>query len=116
MTMSQKIVSYNVAKALKEAGYPQECKDGTIYYAENGLKWKYDSETYDMYDDPVYCICLTYIDAWLWLWNTKNIKIEVADKPYFAKAKVMGKFFVETNPEEAIAKAIDYLIENNLIK
>ncbi len=109
--MEQKLVSYKVAKALKEAGYTQG-KENTAYYNEEGMLVKpcVFCGGKEIADAP------TYLDAWLWLWNTKNIQIEVADKSYFAKAKVMGKFFVETNPEEAIAKAIDYLVEGNLIK
>lgn len=115
--MEQKLVTFEVAKALKEAGYPQ----GEVHITEIGWYNKAGVFTKELPflwkgDDAFVALAPTYIDAWLWLWNTKNIQIEVADKSYFAKAKVMGKFFVETNPEEAIAKAIEYLVTNNLIK
>lgn len=114
----KKLVTYKVAKALKEAGYPQ---GGTPYqYVTKNYDTFKEGEVIDSFyenwagnnviDIP------TYLSTWLWLWNTKNIQIEVADKSYFAKAKVIGKVFVETNPEEAFAKAIEYLVTNNLIK
>lgn len=120
--MEQKHVSFEMAKALKEAGYLQPLtgfgyatKQQVIEFCKFNEGDLFDLEEFFPEPDN-YVYCPTYIDVWLWLWNTKNIQIEVADKSYFAKAKVMGKFFVETNPEEAIAKAIDFLVVNNLIK
>lgn len=108
--MTQKIVTFEVAKALKDAGYPQVGRYQYTYAGELLV---------DLVREGGICygpMAPSYLDAWLWMWNTKNIQIEVADKSYFAKAKVIGKVFVETNPEEAIANAIGFLVENNLIK
>ena len=103
--MTQKIVTFEVAKALKEAGYPIELPS---QIETGGVRIpKFPS----------------YIDTWLWLWREKKTEIEMQALSY-ARGRVRvwpeyfksSKVFESTDPEEAIAKAIDYLVENNLIK
>lgn len=122
--MAQKIVSYEVAKALKEAGY---WNPGTT------IKDAYNNGCYiddgRFYKDG--CVCPwdilypapTYLDAWLWLWREKKAEIDIQVASY-ARGRVRvwpeyfksSKVFESNDPEEAIAKAIDYLVDNNLIK
>lgn len=97
-----KRVSFKVAQAIKDAGFPQDYKNAEDVYTNlNGGMW----------------VKPTYIEAWLWLWREKDIKYEIVksgdkvlckEEPY--------KFFYMKDPEEAIEKAIEYLVTNNLIK
>ena len=121
--------SFKVAKAIKEAGYPQELKEGTIFYCENGPKDKYDSELYELFD-PMYCVCPYVLEVWLWLWRVKKISIELSESFGNVDANMwdnrdnrnpVSLFDIDerhnyTDPEEAIIAAIEYLAENNLIK
>lgn len=108
----KKKVSFKVAKAIKEAGYPQgntmsgywvadEVK-GRIKYGDavNAVMWGKDNKIVDM---P------TYIDVWLWLWREKGTPIQV-DYTFCSIDCQLN------DPEEAIIAAIEYLVENNLIK
>lgn len=115
-----KRVSFKVAEAIKKAGYPQELKEGTIFYCENGLKDKYDSELYELFD-PMYCVCPFAMEVWLWLWREKKKWIDVS----FSLDEGNWTFMqnpspcdcgLYNDPEEAIIAAIEYLVENNLIK
>lgn len=125
--MAQKIVSFEVAKALKEAGYPQgntlcqyAIKPYYDYDQERELKEGQYSESFMILgiDAP------TYIDAWLWLWREKGIMIETSRVEDCVDVQVYTKDLeclyvddqVYPDPEEAIAKVIEYLVENNLIK
>lgn len=117
-----KRVSFKVAKAIKEVGYPQ---DSDIYY--------YDSygnlNVYESYST----MCLHngyrapfYLDVWTWLWNEKNIQI--TPKRWTQPSCIGSTIEVcncllhemynldKTGPEEAIIAAIDYLVDNDLIK
>lgn len=98
--MAQKRVPFKVAKALKEAGYPQ-----------------------NDYDEMIGSITKpTYIDVWLWLWMEKKIRIElviddITDKSYpIVNRQHDWLFDSDEDPEESIIAAIDYLADNNLIK
>lgn len=105
-----KRVSFEVAKAIKEAGYPQgetdQCFDskGVLHYTSSSDSWL---------DNDIYIDVPTYIEVWLWLWREKNIKYEIVksgdkvlckEEPY--------KFFYMKDPEEAIIAAIEYLVIN----
>lgn len=116
--MAQKIVSFEVAKALKDASYPQECDRFCSVppkYQDIGRKIA----------QP------TYIDAWLWLWREKGWFLKIIpsgkvefhfqilqyDKEYEEwHSEGVASLSCFQDPEEAIIKAIDYLVENNLIK
>lgn len=131
-----KEVSFEVAKALKEAGYPQgntaKCylcyltadlnqfyKKGQIVDNEEG-EWA--TLTSDLVDIP------TYLDVWFWLWRERKIEILPAYDEYGCvrisfgqdcEPKILrfhnGKS-VSHDPEEAIIAGIEYLVENDLIK
>lgn len=106
-----KRVSFKIAKVLKEAGYPQDELDSPNSH------WFYDEE------NKCDILRMTYIEVWLWLWEEKNIQIDVVST--FEKTCVVviwesGKrIFVQCkciDPEDAIIAAIDYLVDNDLIK
>lgn len=119
-----------MAKALKEAGYPQYFEGFEDYgYFMNGNH----SQIYnhDENDCPMYyhilCVAPTYMEAWLWLWREKGIYLEI-EKLYATESYIQhgcvcgteqcGGFYTPevTDPEEAIIAAIEYLVENDLIK
>lgn len=119
--MEQKRVSFKVAKALKEAGY-----------------WDPNTTLTSQYNNPCYakneklyengCICdwedvfpaPTYLDVWLWLCREKGKDSMTC---YFKDRRRwscwitgMERTISENDPEEAIIAAIDYLVDNDLIK
>lgn len=102
--MGQKRVSLKVAKAIKEVGYPQDYEE--ICYFDDNME--------------IICKCPRCIDVWLWLWVEKNIKLSIEPNEDEAECfttdlgKLISKFGNE--PEEAIAEAIEYLVDNDLIK
>ncbi|MCQ2257868.1 MAG: hypothetical protein MJZ41_07745 [Bacteroidaceae bacterium] len=120
-------VSFAVAKVIKEAGYPQELKEGTIFYCENGLRDKYNSELYELFD-PMYCVCPYVLDVWLWLWREKGIRFDVEDlwdaelsypeRGCASNTNQLGGICTPevSDPEEAIEKAIKCLVTNDLLK
>lgn len=123
-----KRASFEVAQAIKESGYPlikfqtvsrkqfesgfgyKYFNDGNFYSESPSILHPEDNNTIDMY------YCPTYIEVWLWLWEEKEICIEIKDNHYYTLAKVNNKRFHEDSPEEAIEQAIEYLTENDLIK
>lgn len=115
-----KRVSFKVAKAIEAAGYPQ------YYNNFDGTNCHYVNENTIQYHSPIGCytdvICAApfVLDVWLWLW--KNISIQIEDEYCTAWAKnseiLYQKYYGKSvdNPEEAIDTAIEYLVDNNLIK
>ena len=140
-----KRVSFEVAKAIKKAGYHEICH----YYYSDG----YDDEDNPEHEFVLCAACIptfvqdwndtnkhpeydkdhkeywrnvwsapTYFETWLWLWREKGIQIPVGvDSATIWMPGNDGNmhnrgFFKNDDPEEAIIEAIDYLIENDLIK
>lgn len=114
-----KYISFKVAVAIKEAGYPQD-----------ELK---NPDTHWFYDEKTKCDILrpTYIDVWLWLWRKKNISIELAQHIKCIVADIwdnkenfldpISLFQIDhkhniQDPEDIIIKAIEILVEHNLIR
>lgn len=121
--MAQKRVSFKVAKAIKEAGYPQD-KSSSCYNAYTG-EFHYTSCLDSWLKDGDYIDAPTYLDVWLWLWREKKIFIEPAIhfdsvKGYYFTAFIISdnitKHVEASDSEEAIIAAIDYLVDNDLIK
>ena len=133
-----KRVSFEVAKAIKEAGYPQtksiQCnyyyairkqeKAGQPYYYEGYLLSSDDIYDCDAYDDD-YIDAPTYIDVWLWLWQVKGIHIDIVSSKLGTQMdiwdseqhNIMGDNTVfYSSPEDAIEAAIKYLVDNKLLK
>lgn len=118
-----KRVSFKVAKAIKEAGYPQGPEE--YAYRSNGEIYIFEN----MFDHiPDYCCdAPTYLEVWLWLCDKGIVfypAMYSAHHPsgwscyYRDNIRVMdvNTFGVYNTPEEAIIKAIDYLVDNDLIK
>lgn len=152
--MAQKTVSFEVAKALKEAGYPQPQTDvwgyvnrpnncyftGRHYYwdenHERQIEWDETNQfhTIDDWADEIepsfYGSAIaapTYLDVWLWLWREKRITLEPSKEGILVLEceDENGQLYYSHNiysqdenkdPVEAIIAAIDFLVENNLIK
>lgn len=98
-----KRVSFKVAKAIKEAGYPQdELKNPDSH-------WFYDEET------KCDILRVTYLEVWLWLWREKKIRINCNYDKYnlpptwWCNNEDTSNF---DDPEEAIIAAIEYLVDN----
>ncbi len=119
--MEQKRVSYKVAKAIKEAGYPQGDTD-EVYVLETlcmGSSVSPKGVTlpshFAMMVSGSFADIPTYLDVWLWLWREKKFSIDV--DCYNCDKWTTDINSVEFNdPEEAIIAAIEYLVDNNLIK
>lgn len=129
--MEQKLVTYKVAKALKEAGYLQPItgfgyatKQQTIDFCNFDEGDIFDLDTFPPELDD-YVFCPTYLDAWLWLWKDKKLYIDICSDWDATSMSIWGDggsrpLLIDpieySDPEEAIASAIEYLVENNLIK
>lgn len=129
-----KRVSFKVAKALKEAGYPQgnlvglhKVKSFPMYYKDDYVPdYEYFYLNYiDFIDKDLMTACPTYLDAWLWLWREKKIAIPADyfgyENNYWSSYVPIGddkfEFFEPLHdPEEAIIAAIEYLVTNKLLK
>ena len=103
-------VSFEVAKAIKEAGYPQESDK---VYLPDGVFCNYISHFINYYAAP------TYYDVWLWIKREKDIKI-VFD--YYTQTctiyinDIRKETFNFSRPMESIKDAIEYLVNKNLLK
>lgn len=115
MNMEQKRVTFEVAKALKEAGYSQGFQLGEAYYNQYGEIQYY---TEDMVLGSNICDAPYVTDAWRWLWREKNIYVQVGLKCCTLSFPHVDSctFKLTTDPEEAIEAAIDYIVDNNLLK
>lgn len=120
-----KQVTFKVATALKDAGYPQDLSTYQKCY------WSHCDDirlfNYDEVDCLDYwqlcCAAPTYLDVWLWLWREKKIFIDVNkfsidlnDSRVSTLIYEKQVIFIENDPEESIKNAIEYLCDNNLIK
>lgn len=117
-----KRVSFEVAKALKEAGYPQwsveEADNSKLAYDCEGELWEiryFDQNPQDYYTAP------TYLDVWLWLWREKDMKLlfypTYKEDSYGIQGLSIPFNKEEYNdPEEAIIAAIEYFVNKDLIK
>lgn len=104
-----KRVSFEVAKCLKEIGYPQEnIGQGMVYNTYEHLV-----EVYGMCASFV--AAPTYLEVWLWLWREKKIALSIIKdgNGWYGFEIFQGHL---NDPEEAIIAAIEYLVINNLIK
>lgn len=143
--MEQKRVSFSIAKAIKNAGYPQV---GYYWYSPQGEECYSESDL----DEVGYISSPTYLDVWLWLWREKKVELSFIYGPrfndidetlfcfpleYHAKSHPNMKHIIQemnyassycsshghrhgnhehADPEEAVVSAIEYLVANNLIK
>ena len=124
--MEQKRVSFKVAKAIKEAGYPQKCDKfyaGTQRYHDTTERTIFEGYLIDRYEDRHLSDCAApyALDVWLWLWREKGIGFTISatnDNCGFSHHRINGCYteIGFSDPEEAIIAAIDaaldYLIKN----
>lgn len=128
--MKQQLASFEVVKAIKEAGYPlvrymtlsreqfeaghgyKYSKDEYYYSESPSILHPEDNDTIDMYFRP------TYIEIWLWLCKKKNFKFELKYNECSCCWHCYWDYYFEcgSDPESAIVAAIEYLVTNNLIK
>ena len=123
-----KRVSFKVAKAIKQAGYPQEKKDGTALYPVNGeFKGKLCSYNSDAPErDKQSIVAPTYLEVWLWLWREKKCYIQHElcfrndnESSFVCVDKINNIAWVKSlseDPEDAIIAAIERLVEKDLLK
>lgn len=104
--------SFKVAKALKEAGYPQDRTES--HYTNCGELIYYGIAGETGFDAP------TYLETWIWLWREKGKFIDIlkdcTGKFAAFYREEITKICESSDPEEAIIAAIEDLVENNLIK
>lgn len=120
-----KKVSFEVAKTIKKVEYPQGNTDECYLTANHNEFYKIgqivdnaDREwavlTKHLADAP------TYFEVWTWLWQEKDIHIEIIDskitKQCYATINDEKDTILFNSVEEAIIAAIEYLVENDLIK
>lgn len=135
-----KKVSFKVAKAIKEAGYSQDCSNEywikfknkpelLIIKGDEALDFyeNISDETDENYVEEYYTVT-EYLEVWLWLWREKNIRFDVEDfwnaelsypeRGCACNTNQLGGICTPevSDPEEAIIAAIEYIVENNLIK
>lgn len=129
-----KEVPFNIACALKKAGYPQSMTRGIFYNKEGEpllVTNVNDRLEYDTYAP-------SYFDVWLWLWRTHKFRIMLSasnqrwDEVHGIVTGVSGEvcktfyrgipaydatdhFANYKDPEEAIVGAVNYLFNNDLI-
>lgn len=128
-----KIVSYEVAKAIKEAGYPQDnvkyihkVKSFPMYYNGDYVPdYEYFYLNYISDFDFQLCVAApTYVEVWFWLWRTKKISINIDHlHGIFWGANTYGEYVKNgdgkpehNDPEDAIMDAVNYLVDNKLLK
>ncbi len=126
--MKLKRVSFEVAKALKEAGYPQGVTE-YVYNNDGSFSSRYDYDSWGI--DTSTLVDMPYaMEVWLWLWREKKISIEISERFNNIDANMWDNkdyknpiylFDIDDrhnypDPEEAIIAAIEYLVTNNLIK
>ena len=136
-------VSFEVAKYLKEVGYPQDIEEENAEgYAISDVRYQeYDSfdESWDWHtahqgtnlifatnyfypeDCGEYCVAPYVMEAWFWLWREKGIRIkDTYDGAVWVWGdKIKSPIYIEVqtkDPEESIKRAIAYLVTNNLIE
>ena len=107
-----KRVSFKVATALKEAGYPQI---GEYWYDGSGLCC-YSESDLDELQNHFYAAPYV-LEVWLWLWREKGIIIKITQcTSYVSIGNKLFSGVPKKDPEEAIIATIECLVDNNLIK
>lgn len=133
-----KQVSFKVAKAIKENGYPQwqtpyvyvikEYNIGNATVAVGEIMPNYGEDSNHICPLGEFADIPTYLDVWLWLWREKNIRFDIEDlwdaelsypeRGCASNTNQLGGICTPevSDPEEAIISAIEYLVDNDLIK
>lgn len=116
-----KRVSFEAAISLKAAGYPQI---GEYWYDRSGLCCYSESDLDELQN--YFYVAPTYLEVWIWLWREKKCYIQTDlcfrdnDESAFVTIDKANNVAIVNSashdPEESIIAAIEYLVENNLIK
>lgn len=121
--MEQRRVSFKVAKAIKDAGYPQDNVPITeIGWYNIARVYTKQLPTYWEGDHRFVAVAPTYLDVWLWLWREKKVCIGIlfdegnCGIEIWYKQIFLRDFEDTFDLEEAIIAAIEYLVNNDLIK
>lgn len=115
-----KRVSFKVAQALKKAGYPQVLEywkyleDNTYWYYPDG-KLEKKGNVPDYIDISKLTFDPTYLEVWLWLWKEKNIQLQPSQKIVYIWPNGILIDNI-SDVEDGIITAINYLVDNDLIK
>lgn len=72
-----KKVTFNTAKALKKAGYPQNPYNDTLWFDLNGEQSSDEAVIDGDVDIDAVCAAPTYLEARLWLWRKKRWFIQI---------------------------------------
>lgn len=107
-----KRVSFEVAKYLKEIGYPQEIWKYCWFYNESGELLNISITGYYGIPAP------TYLEVWLWLWREKKIYIGLEAESYPHDGMCVPSYIDApySDPEDALIAAIEYLVNNKILK
>lgn len=119
--MEQKRVSFKIAKAIKEAGYPQSRYEE--FYVERDYNSFRTCVLYEPCNTTIsseipFITAPTYFEVWLWLWREKEIYLGIDAESYphdgtCVPSHIDAPFL---DPEDALEAEINYLVDNNLIK
>lgn len=102
-------VSFNVSKVLKKVGYPQDITCDYLFDKNGNPCNEYTED--EIYTRP------TYLEVWLWLWREKKESIDILSAHnHDALVYINNELKGFKDPEEAIAMAIEHLVDNDLIK
>lgn len=123
-----KRVTFEIAKTIKDAGYPQDSQPITeIGWYNRARTYTKELPQFWEGDDTFVAVAPTYLEVWLWLWREGRICLEIeklyAPESYIQRGCVCGTEQCEgfytpevADPEEAIIAAITYLVDNDKIK
>lgn len=114
--MRTRDVSFNVAKALKKAGYNQNPYKTELWYLEDGTSVGNEAVIDGDVDVKTCYAAPNCMDVWEWLWEKKNIKIEIYDQmtahlPQYGNHKFNSGCDICSN----IYDAIEFLAAQNQI-
>lgn len=117
-----KRVSFKVAKAIKDAGYLQDIEfwkyleDNTYWYYPDG-KLEKKGNVPDYIDISKLTFAPYIMEVWIWLWREKKECIDVLSAcDSGALVHINNKLNYFNDPEEAINAALEYLVDNKLLK
>lgn len=106
-----RIVSFDVANALKDLGYPQT-GNGATYKEDGTLENGFTDLGEGAVDAP------SYLEAWIWLWGEGvhiDVNYDISLEYTYSYVHFDGVEFDGDNPEDVIAAAIDYLVSTDAL-
>ena len=116
--MEQNIVSFKVAKAIKEAGYPQG-QTNIVYVTKDIKKFKEEDLAIRGWVNNNVIDAPYAIEVWLWLWREKGLQIDIeytTNTCNIYRHALFCKSFELIDPEETIIAAIEFLVNKDILK